>query len=291
MDMNKQFIKSLLVTGASSGIGQAIALRMSEAGWKVYAGVRKEDDALHLSKITNGKVKPVFLDVTDTASIAAARALIEHEQGGAGLDGLVNNAGIPLGGPLEFLDIQQFRYQLEVNVLGVVAVTQAFMPLLRSAAGGGRIINMGGIFGRVSLPLYGPYAACKHALVALTEALRMEVALWGIRVILIEAGDTDTRIWNKVGTMVDTFAATWPQSSMKLYGPLLGIRDRFVPHGMPPEKVAAVVSAALMSRRPKNRYLVGWDIVGFFYLFRLLPPALRDRIVASKLPKYGPESG
>jgi NAD(P)-dependent dehydrogenase (short-subunit alcohol dehydrogenase family) len=284
MELGRKQIKSVLVTGASSGIGQAIALRMSEAGWRVYAGVRKADDALRLNEMAGGgKLTPLFLDVTNESSIASARAHIELNLGIDGLDGLVNNAGIPLGGPLEFLDIQQFRSQLEVNVLGVVAVTQAFLPLLRSA--GGRIVNIGSIHGRVALPLYGPYAASKHALVALTESLRVEVAPWGMRVILVEPGDTVTAIWRKIGAMVDAMPTTLPQEAFELYGPLLTIRERFIQHGMAPEKVAVVVERALVSRRARFRYLVGWDALGFA-CFSLLPATLRDRIVASRLPKY-----
>lgn len=199
-----------------------------------------------------------------------------------GLAGLVNNAGVPLGGPLEFLDIQQFRSQLEVNVLGVVAVTQTFLPLLRSAAG--RIVNIGSIHGRVALPLHGPYAASKHALVALTEALRVEISPWGVRVILIEPGDTATPIWGKIGMMVDTMATTLPQPALKLYGPLFALRDRFASHGMAPEKVAAVVERALVSHHPRFRYLVGWDARGFS-LLNYLPTVLRDRIIVASLPK------
>lgn len=287
MELNKKPIKAVLVTGASSGIGQAIALRMSGAGWRVYVGVREEDDALRLSRMTGGKLTPIFLDVTDEASIAAARAYIGLEQGNTGLDGLVNNAGIPLGGPLEFLDIQQFRSQLEVNVLGVVAVTQAFLPLLRSAKG--RIVNIGSIHGRVALPLYGPYSASKYALVALTEALRVEVAPWGIRAMLVEPGDTATAVWGKVDAMLDAMEATLPQKAFDLYGPLLAIRNRFVQHGMEPDKVAAVVERALGSWHPRFRYLVGWDALGLA-CFSLLPAMLRARIVARLLPKYGPGS-
>lgn len=287
MELNKKPIKAVLVTGASSGIGHAIALRMSEAGWRVYAGVRKEDDALRLSKMTGDNLTPLFLDVTNMASIAEARAVIGLEQGNTGLDGLVNNAGIPLGGPLEFLDIQQFRSQLEVSVLGVVAVTQAFLPLLRSAKG--RIVNIGSMHGRVALPLYGPYSASKYALVALTEALRVEVAPWGIRAILVEPGDAATAIWGKVDAMLDAMEATLPQKAFDLYGPLLAIRNRFVQHGMEPDKVASVVERTLVNRHPRFRYLVGWDALGLA-CFSLLPAMLRARIVARLLPKYGPGS-
>lgn len=288
MELNEKQMKSVLVTGASSGIGQAIALRLSEAGWRVYAGVRKEKDALRLRQMTCGQLTPLFLDVTSEVSIAAAREYIVLEHGNAGLDGLVNNAGIPLGGPLEFLDMQQFRSQLEVNVLGVVAVTQAFLPLLRSAKG--RIVNIGSIHGRVALPLYGPYSASKYALVALTEALRVEVAPWGIRAMLVEPGDAATAIWGKVDAMLDVMEATWPQEAFDLYGPLLAIRDRFVQHGMEPDKVASVVERALVNRHPRFRYLVGWDALGLA-CFSLLPAMLRARIVARLLPKYGPGSG
>lgn len=284
---NENPSQSVLVTGASSGIGLAIALCMAKAGWRVYAGVRQDKDAEHLIRVSDESLMPVFLDVTDSSAIDSVRAQIEHETGNAGLTALVNNAGIPLGGPLEFLGMERFRQQLEINVIGAMAVTQAFLPLLRKARG--RIVTISSPYCRFSAPFYGPYAATKHAMLALNEALRLELRPWDMPVIWIEASDVNTPIWGKVVKLMDEFETGASQQTKELYGGVLALRSRFAQHGMPPERVAAVVEHVLQCRRPKPRYLVGWQARGFA-LLNYLPTALRDRIIVANLPKYGPDS-
>jgi NAD(P)-dependent dehydrogenase (short-subunit alcohol dehydrogenase family) len=175
---------NVLVTGASSGIGEATALRLARAGWDVLAGVRREEDAERLRGLG---VEPVLLDVTDPAAVAA----LDLER----LDGLVNNAGIALALPLELLPLDELRRVLEVNVVGQLAVTQAVLPAVRAARG--RVVNVGSIAGRSSLPFLGAYAASKFALEAVTDALRVELRPWGIRVAIVEPGSIATPIWTK----------------------------------------------------------------------------------------------
>src|SRR5229473_2438069 len=182
---------NVLITGASSGIGEGCALRLDALGYRVFAGVRKPADSDALRGKSSGWLTPVSLDVTSAESIAGAVAAL----GGVTLAGLVNNAGVAIAGPLELVPMDLWRRQMEVNVMGPVAVTQAFLPQLR--AGRGRIVNIGSIAGRSALPLAGPYCASKHALEGLTDSLRMEVRRWGISVSIVEPGAVKTPIWDK----------------------------------------------------------------------------------------------
>jgi NAD(P)-dependent dehydrogenase (short-subunit alcohol dehydrogenase family) len=174
---------AVVVTGASTGIGAACALRLDHLGFQVFAGVRRKEDAQALQAKASPQLMPIFLDVTDLDSITAAMHKVAITVGNSGLIGLVNNAGIAVGAPLEFIPITEFRKQLEVNVTGQLAVTQAFLPLLRLAKG--RIVNMGSITGRSATPFLGAYSASKFALEALTDALRLELRPWGIWVAIL----------------------------------------------------------------------------------------------------------
>ena len=187
--------KAVLVTGASSGIGKECALRLASSGFRVFAGVRKNEDGEQLKAGASGSVTPVLLDVTDSASIANAAQSISRGLGAGGLHGLVNNAGIAVAGPLEMLPPEALRRQLNVNVVGQIAVTQAFLPMLRAARG--RVIIMGSILGRLALPFVGAYSAAKFALEALAESLAMEVRPFGVSVSIIEPGNIATPIWSK----------------------------------------------------------------------------------------------
>jgi NAD(P)-dependent dehydrogenase (short-subunit alcohol dehydrogenase family) len=180
---------NILVTGASTGIGRACALRFAELGYRIFAGVRKLADGEALRANSSGNIEPVLLDVTQTESIVGALAVADDQP----LAGLVNNAGIALVGPLELLPIDAWRKQFEVNVIGLVAVTQAFLPLLRR--GRGRIVNIGSIAGRSALPGSGAYDSTKFAVEAITDVLRMELHAFGISVSVIEAGAVATPIW------------------------------------------------------------------------------------------------
>lgn len=264
-----------LITGASSGIGEATALRLARAGWRVFAGVRTGADADRLRAAAGEQLEPVTIDVTEPATIAA----VAEALGGEPLDGLVNNAGTALAMPLEFLPLDQLRRQLEVNLVGHVAVTQALLPNLRSARG--RIVNVGSIAGRSSLPFLGAYAASKHALEAVTDALRVELRPFGIAVTVIEPGTIATPIWRKGGERFEELAAQMPAELGELYGSRMeAFRDAAAAAGRraePADKVAVVVERALTEQRPKARYVVGRD-ARLRALVERLPAGLRDRV-------------
>src|SRR5688500_3137446 len=183
---------AVVITGASTGIGHACALDLDSHGCHVFAGVRREEDAERL-RSERAFIEPVRIDVTDADSIASARDRVGEAVGAAGLAGLVNNAGIAVPGPLEHLPIDELRRQLEVNLVGQVAVTQAFIPMLRTSRG--RIVNIGSIGGRVALPMLGPYAASKHAIEGVSDSLRRELPPWGIEVSVVRPGPIATEIW------------------------------------------------------------------------------------------------
>jgi len=274
---------AVLVTGASTGIGEACALYLDKLGFWVFAGVRKERDGDALKRKASDRLAPVFIDVTDAASIASAADRVAAAVGESGLAGLVNNAGIAVIGPLEFLPISELRKQFEVNVIGQIAVTQAFLSLLRK--GSGRIVNMGSISGRLAAPLAGPYAASKFALEALTDSLRVELRPWGISVSIIEPGKIITPIWKK--STVEEIMKGLPKEAQVLYGSrmiaLQRMIDRASQVGIPPDAVAKVVAHALTAKRPKTRYLVGRDAKYMAAIFRRLPDRVRDWAIAQRL--------
>ena len=273
--------KTVVVTGASTGIGHTCALHLDQADWLVFAGVRKAADAKALRQVASTRLTPVIIDVTDTNSIATAVTIVENTVGSIGLSGLVNNAGIAVGGPLEFLSLERLRAQLEINVIGQIAVTQAFLPLLRQRQG--RIVNMSSLSGRLAIPFIGPYSASKFALEALTDALRGELRPWGIHVVSVEPGSIATPIWTKALSLSSEIAAELPDQAHSLYGQLLEELMRTVEasgrRGIPTEVVARVVERALTSRRPKTRYLVGVDAHVGALMSRFLPDRLRDWLI------------
>ena len=266
---------TVIVTGASSGIGEATALRLAGTGWRVLAGVRARADAERLRGAAGERLEPVTIDVTDPTTIAAAAETF----GDAPLHGLVNNAGTALAMPLELLPLDQLRRQLEVNLVGQMAVTQAFLPNLRSARG--RIVNVGSIAGRSSLPFLGAYAASKHALEAVTDALRIEVRPFGIAVTIVEPGTIATPIWRKGGELFQQLAAEMPEALDELYGDRLNrFRDAAAAAGRraePADRVAIIIERALTAQRPKARYRVGRDARRRALVERL-PTRLRDRV-------------
>ena len=279
---------SVLITGASSGIGKACALYLADLGFTVFAGVRREEDATVLRQDTLSNLTPIFLDVTDKSQIEAARDNITGVLGNASLTGLVNNAGIPLGGPLEFMPLSDIRHEMEVNLLGAVAVTQAFLPLIRR--GQGRIVNISSLSGFIALPFLGPYAMTKFGMRAFTDSLRRELRPWNISVSVMEVGDVDTRIWDKSLAVIEKAAQEMPERGMELYGPVVEIKERFKPHGISPLEVAKVVQHALFSKRPKARYVVGRD-AKLLDLLRRLPTPILDWVIAKQLPEYGHITG
>jgi NAD(P)-dependent dehydrogenase (short-subunit alcohol dehydrogenase family) len=271
-------MNSVLVTGASSGIGRATALLLSEAGMVVYAGVRKTSDAESLESSASGDLRPLILDVTSPAEVEAAVARI-HEDGG--LSGLVNNAGLYMGGPLELMTDEEIESTYAVNVTGLLRITRACLPLLRDS--GGRIVNISSISGLVALPGVSVYAGSKHAVEAITDSLRVELGVLGLRVIAVEPGSIETEIWRK-GAERDEERGHNDQQLRRIYEPILTLLEKLNrnPRGIPAERVAQVVKLALTSDDPKNRYTVGADARSLSIL-RWLPDPIRDGMIRRKV--------
>jgi NAD(P)-dependent dehydrogenase (short-subunit alcohol dehydrogenase family) len=263
--------RTVLVTGASSGIGEATARRLHAHGWRVLAGVRRDEDA---ERLRGEGLEPLVLDVTDSEHVAAAASALE----GGPLHGLVNNAGVAVAAPVELLPLEELRRQLEVNVVGQVAVTQALLPALRR--GRGRVVNISSIAGRSSLPFLGAYGASKHALEGLTDALRLELRPWGIEVVSIQPGSIATAIWTRGGALADDLVARAPEELAEQYAArgaaLRRVAQRRGAAGEPPELVAAAVERALTESRPRPRVIVGRAARVRAALERL-PTRLRDR--------------
>lgn len=276
-------MRSVLVTGASTGIGRATALRLDGSGWKVFAGVRKEEDAAELRAEASERLAPVILDVTVPAQIDAAAAKVAAESEG-GLHGLVNNAGVAIPGPLETVPLEDFRRQLEVNLVGYVAMTQALLPQVRQAEG--RIVFISSIGGRIAFPFGGPYHASKFATEAIGDVFRQELRPWGLKVSIVEPGSIDTPIWERGQRTAEEIEAKSPRTSL-LYGAAIEkfrkVIEETAERGIPPEKVAKAISHALESNRPRSRYLVGLDAKVQAKLKPLIPTPLFDRIVARQL--------
>jgi NAD(P)-dependent dehydrogenase (short-subunit alcohol dehydrogenase family) len=271
---------AVLISGASTGIGRACAEHLDRLGFTIFAGVRKQSDADSLRGSASGRTQPVTLDVTDSESITSAMRIVD-EASPAGLAGLVNNAGISVGGPLEFVAIDEWRRGLEVNFIGQVMLTQAALPALRKARG--RIVNMTSIGGRLASPFLGPYNASKYALEAVTDSLRLELRQFGIAVAAIEPGAVATPIWEKSRALSAEATSNMPPEALELYGPGFAAISKFISEGersgVPPLEVARVVEHALTSNRPKTRYVVGRDAKMRLVLTRLLPTRVMDRVV------------
>jgi NAD(P)-dependent dehydrogenase (short-subunit alcohol dehydrogenase family) len=280
---------TVLITGASSGIGQATALRLARAGWTVLAGVRGAEDGERLSGgAPQGRIQPLLLDVTDFQQIKEAAGRVA-ELAGAGesspgrLDALINNAGIGYGGPLELIHPDDLRKQFDVNVLGQISVTQAMLPALRAAKG--RLLFTSSVGGRVAMAFTAPYGASKHAIEAIGDALRVELATSGVQVALIEPGSVATPIWDKARETGDQI--TVPPELQEQYGHVPAAMDKTLQdtakRGVPPEQVAETIERALHARRMKSRYVVGRDARAMIAARRLLPDHVFDRIAKKAL--------
>jgi NAD(P)-dependent dehydrogenase (short-subunit alcohol dehydrogenase family) len=280
----------VLVTGASTGIGRACALHLDGLGFQVLAGVRSEKDARDLKESGSGQLAPLFLDVTQGESLKAGLAATRDKLVKDTPFSVVNNAGIAVGGPLEYIPLESLQHQLSVNVTGQLAVTQTFLPLVRERKG--RIVFMGSISGLISSPLLGPYSASKFAMEAIVDALRVELRPWGIPVSLVEPGSVDTPIWEKSIRNAEALLETMPDEAETLYGPFFERRRKQARRrgrsGISTERVAEVVAHALTSRRPKTRYLVGLDARALSIFGKYVPDRIRDGIIARLMGIPGP---
>lgn len=268
----------VVVTGASTGIGASTAAALAEAGFRVLAGVRRDEDAARLGAHPSGRVEAVRLDVTSESDVASLANVVR--QAGGALQGLVNNAGIAVVGPVELLPVADWRRQLEVNLIGQVAVTRALLPALLS--GRARVVNMSSIGGLVAGPLFGPYSASKFALEAFTDVLRRELTRTGVRVVAVEPGSIATPIWAKGRADGERLASPDPQAVARyarLTSAVRAMAARGAEDGLPPDIVAAVVVRAMTSRRPRTRYLVGRDARLQAWADRLLPDRAMDALI------------
>ncbi|MBY0404779.1 MAG: SDR family oxidoreductase [Cyanobacteria bacterium] len=285
--------QGFLITGASTGIGEACARTLYQKGYTVFAGVRKEADGEQFFQSLAGKADspqrliPVLMDVTQPETFPPVHSRIETfiSEGGR-LKGLVNNAGIALAGPMEFIPMADLRHQLEVNFFGQVAVTQAFLPLLREKPAGSRIVMMSSISGVATFPFLGPYTASKHALEAVSDALRMELKPFGIKVSIIQPGTIKTPIWQKSFLSLTSLLGKYPKQAFEWYEKPFHKLSQFTqslgPQGIPPQKVADAVAHALLSKHPKSRYLVGTD-AWLLHKFYHLPNTWWDALILKRI--------
>ena len=258
-------------------------MHFDKKGFRVFAGVRKQSDADALRAKASDRLTPLLMDITDTQSIAAA----VHSIGRTEISGLINNAGIAVYAPIELIPLDRLREQLEVNLIGQVAVTQAFLPLLRQ--GRGRIVNIGSVAGRSVVPMGGAYSASKHALEAISDALRLELREWAIHVAVIEPGAIRTRIWDKGTQTANDMVAQFPDEGLDLYRYLINKMKKGVEQAAArAEDVASVVAAvdhAITSPKPKTRYVVGRD-AKIIMLLRYLPDRRRDNIIMKRINSF-----
>jgi len=267
----------VVITGASTGIGKATALHLDKLGFRVFAGVRRGGDGQSLMEEASDLLTPILLDVTDDQSITAAVRKVADATSG-NLAGLINNAGLSLNGPLEIVPISEIRRLMDVNVVGLLAVTQAFLPLIRKRQG--RIVNISSGHGLLAIPDKSVYAASKFAVQAISDALRVELRPFGVSVSCLVVGKVDTEVLGKILADRDTMIGTAAPEIAELYAPLIEYFDREVKDlpGISPHEVGAVVAQALTTKKPKAQYLVGPGAKKMKNLAHL-PVGLRDSLL------------
>ena len=283
--MNTNPQPAAVVTGASTGIGYAVCQTLIGQGWRVYGSVRRGDDGERVQRELGPQFTPLVFDVRDEAAVRAAAEQVRAALGGQTLRGLVNNAGVAVAGPQLLLPADELRYQMEVNLIGPYVVTQAFAPLLGADPSlqgpAGRIVQMSSVAGKVCFPFMGPYNASKHALEGLSGALRCELLLYGIDVIVIGPGEVKTPIWDK-GRQIDMspYAQTdWARPLRKLAERFFALADA----GLEPSAIGAAVHHALTTRRPRTRYAVVPQALKNWVLPRLLPDRVLDGVLGQML--------
>jgi len=269
--------RSVFISGSGTGIGRITALRLARAGHRVFAGVLDTDEGEALRREASGQLEPVVCDITAATDLDAARRAVEDAVGAEGLGGLVNNAAIPTGGPIEAVPLDDLRRALEVNVVGQVGLTQAMLPALRQARG--RIVNLSSVAGLLALPFFGSYTMSKHSVEAMSDCLRQELKPWGIRVSVIEPGVIATGFWDVAAEYSERLIASYPEEDAALYAEAAARMPRLLRKlgrlGSDPDDVAQAIEHALTARRPRTRYRVGRQSRAVAILSRL-PDGVRD---------------
>jgi len=284
--MSEHMSPAVVITGAGSGIGAACALALDQLGWHVFAGVHREEDGSTLKQRASDRLTSFLLDVTDASSVEAAARRVTTALGERKLVGVIQCAGVVVVGPLEYLPLSEIAAQFAVNVLGLIAVTQAFLPLLRQSQG--RIVLIGSLAGKLAFPFMGPYAASKFAVEALADAWRAELRPWRIHVSLVEPDAIATPIWTKIARRA---RRNFTPEAARLYGPILpyfeGVTARASTKGLSADHVAKAVVHALQATTPKTRYVVTKPIMAWLIRFLLmLPDRARDRLLTKRFPTY-----
>lgn len=272
--------KTIFITGTTTGIGLAAARKLDSMGWRVFAGALPSEDTSALRQNTSERLTVIPIDITQPEMIAAAVETVRAAVGEGGLNALHNNAGYAQTGPIEFVSLEALRRQFEVNVFGHVAVTQAFLPLLR--AGKGRIVNTVSVLGRVVLPFTGAYSMSKFALEAFTDALRLELAPWQIPVIAIEPASVNTPFFDKAAESFNALGDHAAQAAALYGGSLTASADlsaQMRGRAQTPEQIADVIAEALTVERPKTRYLIGREARLLAFFARWLPDGRRDKAI------------
>ncbi|MBC8213121.1 MAG: SDR family oxidoreductase [Candidatus Marinimicrobia bacterium] len=278
-------MKSIVVTGVSTGIGKAITESLINNDFQVFGSVRKIEDAKKLKSEFKQKFVPLVFDVTDEKAIIENAELVKEKlDKNENLVGLINNAGIALGGPILLTETEVFRKQFEVNVMGVVSVIRAFSKLLgarKESDNPGKIINISSVSGKIALPFVAPYSASKHALEAISDSLRRELMLYGIDVILVEPGPVKTPIWDKTPDPENNpFIGTDYENSLREFRKFIEDSKQ---NGLPPEKVSNLILKILQIKNPKARYVITKNKFTHSTLPRLLPSRWLDSLLAKKL--------
>jgi NAD(P)-dependent dehydrogenase (short-subunit alcohol dehydrogenase family) len=276
---------AVVVTGVSTGIGNGTLRELVRAGYRVFGSVRKREDADRLSKEFGNAYTPLIFDVTDSAAVAKGVETVRQALGGGKLSGLVNNAGVAVFGPLLEVPLSGFRSQIEVNLVSVLGVTQAFFPLLRKAVDGGgkpaRIVNISSVAGQFAAPFLGPYAASKHGVEGLSASLRRECMLYGVDVVVIDPATVATPIWDKGEDLDRSIYANSPYlPAMKKLGETMIAAGR---RGSPPELIGRLVARVIGARKPRARYMIGKGSAQIWIMTRLLRPRGVDRLLGRLL--------
>ncbi|OIP98451.1 MAG: hypothetical protein AUK55_02850 [Syntrophobacteraceae bacterium CG2_30_61_12] len=282
MTVKQKRRRVVFISGTSSGIGKACAIDLARHGYRVFAGVRSEAAGYRLTARMPQQITPIELDITKAGDIRAAAASIDRLLGqGEGLDVIVNNAGITVPGAVECVALEDVRRQLEVNVIGHVALTQALLPLLRRTRG--RIINIGSIMGRFVMPLSGPYAMSKFAMRAINDAWRRELRPWGIDVVLIEPGSVESAIWDKIDSEAAQYKGKLNAAARDRYAnieaSLVATWKRAHRMAIPADTVARAIRRSIEKKRPKPHLFVGPDAHGLALVSRFLPDSCLDWMI------------